>query len=91
MNVRNFDLVKGMKMRTNSIFALLLATITMAPGAPEPLQITDQEALATSGVDSVYYATRLRGASNEKARHELNFRPRPLEWLQGRAVPTQHG
>jgi nucleoside-diphosphate-sugar epimerase len=50
-------------------------------GAPEPLQITEQEAVATSGADSVYYATRLRGASNEKARHELNFRPRPLEWL----------
>ena len=50
-------------------------------GAPEPLQIAEQEALATSGPDSVYYATRLRGASNERARHELNFRPRPLEWL----------
>jgi hypothetical protein len=41
--------------------------------------------------DRVYYAKRLRGASNEKARHKLNFRPRPLEWLQGRAVTTQHG
>jgi nucleoside-diphosphate-sugar epimerase len=60
-------------------------------GAPEPLQITEQEALATSGADSVYYATRLRGASNEKARNELNFRPRPLEWLQARAVPVQRG
>ena len=50
-------------------------------GAPEPPQVTEQEALATSGPDSVYYATRLRGASNERARHELNFRPRPLEWL----------
>jgi 2-alkyl-3-oxoalkanoate reductase len=57
-------------------------------GAPEPPQITEQEALATSGADSVYYATRLRGASNKKARHELNFRPRPLEWLQSRAVPV---
>ena len=38
--------------------------------------------VAISGADSVYYSTRLRGASNEKARHELNFRPRPLEWLQ---------
>src|SRR5258705_1350404 len=66
-----------------------LPAFARACGAPEPLQITDQEALATSGADSVYYATRLRGASNEKARHELNFRPRPLEWLQGRAVPTQ--
>jgi 2-alkyl-3-oxoalkanoate reductase len=60
-------------------------------GAPEPLQITEQEALATSGADSVYCGTRLRGASNEKARHELNLRPRPLEWLRGRAVPAQHG
>ena len=68
-----------------------LPAFARACGAPEPLQIIEQEALATSGADSVYYATRLRGASNEKARHELNFRPRPLEWLQGRAVPTQHG
>ena len=60
-------------------------------GAPEPLHITEQEAVATSGADSVYYGTRLRGASNEKARHELNFRPRPLEWLRGRAVAAQHG
>src|SRR5215471_8240795 len=60
-------------------------------GAPEPLQITEQEALATSGADRVYFGTRLRGAFNVKARRELNFRPRPLEWLQGRAVPAQHG
>ena len=51
-------------------------------GGPEPPRVSEQEALATSGVDSVYYATRLRGASNQKARHEFNFRPRPLEWLQ---------
>jgi nucleoside-diphosphate-sugar epimerase len=68
-----------------------LPAFARACGAPEPLQITEQEALATSGADSVYYATRLRGASNEKARHELNFRPRPLEWLQARAVPAQRG
>jgi nucleoside-diphosphate-sugar epimerase len=68
-----------------------LPAFARACGAPEPLQITEQEALETSGADSVYYATRLRGASNEKARRELNFRPRPLEWLQERAVLTQHG
>jgi nucleoside-diphosphate-sugar epimerase len=68
-----------------------LPAFARACGAPEPHQITEHEALATSGADSVYYATRLRGASNEKARHELNFRPRPLEWLQERAVSTQHG
>jgi 2-alkyl-3-oxoalkanoate reductase len=59
-----------------------LPAFAHACGAPEPLQITEQEALANSGADSVYYATRLRGASNRKARNELNFRPRPLEWLQ---------
>ena len=51
-----------------------------AVGAPPP-QVGEQEALATFGPDAVYYATRLRGASNEKARRELNFRPRRLEWL----------
>ena len=68
-----------------------LPAFARACGAPEPLQITEQEALATLGADSLYYATRLRSASNQKARHELNFRPRPLEWLQGRAVHTRHG
>ncbi|MCU1262849.1 MAG: dTDP-4-dehydrorhamnose reductase [Bryobacterales bacterium] len=66
-----------------------LPAFARACGAPEPLQITEQEALATSGADSVYYATRLRGASSKKAQHELNFRPRPLEWLQAAAVSAQ--
>jgi hypothetical protein len=52
-----------------------------AAGAPAPPRITEQEALAAFGPDIVYYATRLRGASNEKAKRELNFQPRPLEWL----------
>src|SRR6185437_11613486 len=59
-----------------------LPAFARACGAPEPPQVTEQQALATSGADSVYYATRLRGASNEKAKRELNCRPRPLEWLQ---------
>lgn len=58
-----------------------LPAFARACRAPEPPQVTEQQALATSGADSVYYATRLRGASNEKAKRELNFRPRPLEWL----------
>ena len=61
-----------------------LPAFARACGAPQPPQITEQQALATSGADSVYYATRLRGASNVKARSELNFRPRPLEWLDKR-------
>jgi 2-alkyl-3-oxoalkanoate reductase len=58
-----------------------LPAFAHACGAQEPPRITEREALVSSGGDSVYYATRLRGASNTKARNELNFRPRPLEWL----------
>ena len=36
MSIRNFDLVNKMKMRTKSISALLLATITMASAAVIP-------------------------------------------------------
>jgi 2-alkyl-3-oxoalkanoate reductase len=61
---------------------LWLPAFARACGAPEPFQISDPEAVAAFGADSVYYATRLRGASNEKAKRELNFRPRPLEWLR---------
>jgi nucleoside-diphosphate-sugar epimerase len=68
-----------------------LPAFARACGAPEPPQITEQDALATSGADSVYFATSLRGASNEKAKHELNFRPRPLEWIQSRVVPVRDG
>jgi nucleoside-diphosphate-sugar epimerase len=59
-----------------------LPAFARACGAPDPPQITEEQALATSGADSVYYATRLRGASNAKAKRELNFHPRPLEWLK---------
>jgi len=50
-------------------------------GAPAPPEITEAEALRTAGEDSVYYATRLRGASNGRAKHKLGFAPRKLEWL----------
>jgi nucleoside-diphosphate-sugar epimerase len=58
-----------------------LPAFARAVGAPAPPQITEVEALAAFGPDTVYYATRLRGASNEKAKRELGFQPRPLEWL----------
>jgi len=60
---------------------LWLTAFTRAAGAPPPPRVSEEEALRASGPDAVYYATRLRGASNEKARRELEFRPRPLEWL----------
>jgi nucleoside-diphosphate-sugar epimerase len=50
-------------------------------GAPEPPRISEEEALKMAGPDLVYYATRLRGASNQKAKEGLGFAPRRLEWL----------
>jgi 2-alkyl-3-oxoalkanoate reductase len=60
---------------------LWLTAFARAAGAPAPPRVSEEEALRASGPDAVYYATRLRGASNEKARRELDFRPRPLEWI----------
>jgi nucleoside-diphosphate-sugar epimerase len=51
-------------------------------GAPAPRVITEVEALRTASADSIYYATRLRGASNGVAKRKLGFAPRKLEWLQ---------
>lgn len=55
--------------------------------APEPLTVSEEQALQSVGADSVYYATKLRGASNRKAKTHLAFRPRPLEWITAQA-PT---
>ncbi len=52
-------------------------------GAPAPPHVTEEQALTAAGEDAIYYQTRLRGASNKKARETLNFRPRRLEWLEG--------
>ena len=54
---------------------LWLTAFARAAGAPAPPRVSEEEALRASGPDVVYYATRLRGASNEKARRELPFRP----------------
>lgn len=58
-----------------------LTAFARAVGAPAPPCVSEEEALRTSGSDAVYYATKLRGASNEKSRRELEFRPRRLEWI----------
>ncbi|MHC5936112.1 NAD-dependent epimerase/dehydratase family protein [Nostoc sp.] len=54
--------------------------------APPPTQISVEDALQISGADAVYYGTQMRGASNVKAKRELNFQPRPLEWIVNSAV-----
>ena len=48
--------------------------------APPPPHVSVDDALKAGGEDAVYYATRLRGASNAKAKRELGFQPRPLQW-----------
>ena len=60
-------------------------------GAPDPPHVPEEVALERFGSDFVYYATQLRGASNAKAKRELGFAPRRLEWLDGtgsRRVPS---
>ena len=59
-----------------------LTAFARAAGAPAPPRVSEEEALRAAGPDAVYYATRLRGASNEKAGRELEFRPRSLEWIR---------
>jgi nucleoside-diphosphate-sugar epimerase len=50
--------------------------------APQPPQISTEEALQGAGPDAVYYGTQLRGTSNAKAKRELGFQPRALEWIR---------
>ena len=52
-----------------------------------PPRVSIEDALKLEGgADIVYYQTQMRGASNAKAKRELNFQPRPLEWLVETAV-----
>ncbi|MEH2012393.1 NAD-dependent epimerase/dehydratase family protein [Nostoc sp.] len=54
--------------------------------APPPPQVSVEDALLLSGADAVYSGTQMRGASNAKAKRELNFQPRPLESMVNTAV-----
>ncbi|MEG4575088.1 NAD(P)-dependent oxidoreductase [Microcoleus sp. N3A4] len=54
--------------------------------APPPPQVSVEDALRISGADAVYYGTQIRGVSNGKAKRELNFQARSLEWLVKNAV-----
>lgn len=51
-------------------------------GAPPPPYMSEAAVIATAGEDAVYYATKLSGASNAKAKRILGWKPRRLEWLQ---------
>lgn len=49
--------------------------------AESPLWLSEEEGLKQKGADSVYYATKLRAASNEKAKQAFNFQSRFFEWF----------
>ena len=61
--------------------SIWLPAFARAVGAPPPPVVNEQEARAAAGEDAVYYGTRLRGASNAKAKRAFGFAPRRLEWL----------
>lgn len=50
-------------------------------GAAQPPWLTEEEGLINQGPERVYYATKLRGALNAKAKKAFNFQPRTFEWL----------
>ncbi|ASC69909.1 NAD(P)-dependent oxidoreductase [Halomicronema hongdechloris C2206] len=54
-------------------------------GAPPPLSVSAE---AVQDADTVYYATRLRGAANVKAKQALAWQPRSLAWLTPRSMAT---
>jgi nucleoside-diphosphate-sugar epimerase len=66
--------------------AVWLPAFARFVGAPPLPRITEQQARAWTGEDAVYYGTKLRGASNQKAKKTFSFEPRRLEWL-GRPGP----
>lgn len=57
-------------------------------GAPAPPVISMKDAIESGNLDGLYYATRLAGASNAKARTVLSLRPRILEWLAEMKIPS---
>jgi len=64
-----------------SALAVWLPAFARFLGAPEPPRVSAEEAIRQNGPDAGYYALRLRGASNAKAKKEFRFAPRSLEWL----------
>jgi len=63
--------------------AVWLPAFARSVGAPAPPRMTEEHARASLGEDIVYYGTKLRGASNAKAKRTFDFAPRRLEWLHG--------
>lgn len=64
-----------------SEMAVWLPAFARFLGALAPPRISEEQALQDGEQDAVYYAMRLRGAANTKAKQKLGFAPRRLEWL----------
>ena len=62
--------------------AVWLPAFAMFLGAPEPPHMSELEVRGVAGEDAVYYATKLSGASNAKAKRVLGWKPRRLVWLE---------
>ena len=62
--------------------AVWLPAFARFVGAPPPPRMSEAEVTAIAGVDVVYYATKLSGATNAKAKQLLGWQPRRLEWLE---------
>jgi nucleoside-diphosphate-sugar epimerase len=62
--------------------AVWLPAFAKFVGAPVPPSLSEAEVKAVAGEDAVYYATKLSGASNTKAKRTLGWKPRQLEWLK---------
>ncbi len=62
--------------------AVWLPAFAKFVGAPDPPHMSEAEVNEIAGEDAVYYATKLSGASNAKAKRVLGWNPRRLEWLQ---------
>lgn len=58
-----------------------LPAFAKAMGGPTPAQLSVDDTLMLAGEDAVYYATKLRGTSNSKAKVTFGFAPRRHEWL----------
>ncbi len=52
-------------------------------GGPPPPTTSAESAERDVGHQAVYYGTQLRGASNAKARRDLDFAPRYPDWREG--------
>jgi 2-alkyl-3-oxoalkanoate reductase len=62
--------------------AVWLPAFAKFVGAPPPPRMSEAEVKSIAGEDIVYYATKLSGASNAKAKRVLKWKPRRLQWLE---------